>query len=90
MDPALGLRLRELLAERDLEIVSVECETPVVIGGSPIAHMMRLSTEALAEKYAATGAVSNAEIAAHVRFVDDPTCSAVHYATLRALARKRA
>jgi hypothetical protein len=52
--------------------------------------MMRLSTEQLAEKYVATGAVSKDEIAAHIRFADDPACSAVHYATVRALGRKRA
>jgi hypothetical protein len=90
MDPALGRHLTELLAERGIEIVASECETPVAIGGSPIARMMRLSTQALAEKYVATGAVSKDEIAAHVRFADDPACSAVHYATLRALGRKRA
>jgi SAM-dependent methyltransferase len=89
MDPALGIRLGELLRERDVELVSVECDEHVATGGSPIARMMRLSTEQLAEKYVATGAVSATEIQAHVRFADDPTCSAVHYATLRALGRKR-
>jgi SAM-dependent methyltransferase len=90
MDPALGLRLGELLAERGVEVVRAECETPVASGGSPIARMMRRSTEALAEKYVATGAVTKDEIAAHVRFADDPACSAVHYATCRALGTKRA
>jgi SAM-dependent methyltransferase len=90
LDPALGRRLGELLTERGIEIVAAESEAPVAAGGSPIARMMRLSTEQLAEKYAATGAVSKDEIAAHVRFADDPACSAVHYATLRALGRKRA
>jgi SAM-dependent methyltransferase len=90
MDPALGRRLGELLAERGFELVSNECETHVAPGGSPVARMMRLSTEQLAEKYAATGAVSPEQIAAHVRFADDVTCSAIHYATHRVLGRKRA
>jgi SAM-dependent methyltransferase len=90
MDHALGLRLGELLAERGVDVVSAECETHVATGGSPVARMMRLSTEQLAEKYVATGAVSRDEIAVHARFADDPACSAVHYATHRALARKRA
>jgi SAM-dependent methyltransferase len=88
MDPALGLNLARLLRERGVELVAVECETHVARGGSPIARMMRLSTQQLAEKYTATGAVTVDEIAAHLRFADDPACWAIHYATLRALGRK--
>jgi SAM-dependent methyltransferase len=90
MDPALGLRLGGLFREHGVELLSVGCDTHVARGGSPIARMMRLSTEQLAEKYVATGAVSPEQIEAHVRFADDPTCWAIHYATLRALGRKRA
>ena len=90
MDPALGLRLAKLLGERGVEILTVECETHVARGGSPIAHMMRLSTEQLSAKYAETGAVTADELAAHVRFAHDPACWAIHYATLRVLARKPA
>ena len=89
MDPALGLRLTKLLVERSVEIVRSESEIHAANGGSSLARMMRRSTEALAEKYAATGAVSADEIAAHVRFAEDPACAAIHYTTLRALGRKR-
>lgn len=90
MDPALGSRLGELLAERGVELVSVQSETHVAAGGSPVARMMQLSTEQLAEKYVATGAASADDVATHLRFAVDPSCSAIHYATLRALGRKRA
>jgi hypothetical protein len=90
MDPALGLRLASLLRERGVELSSVECETHVARGGSPMARMLRLSAEQLAEKYVATGAVSPQEIEEHLRFAEDPQCFAVHYATWRALGRKRA
>ena len=89
MDPALGQELTRFLAERDVEIVRSESEVHVASGGSPLARMMRRSTEALAEKYAATGVVSSEEIAAHIRFAEDPACGAIHYTTLRALGRKR-
>ena len=48
-----------------------------------------LSTQQLGEKYVATGAVTQGDIATHIRFADDPMCTAIHYATLRVLGRKR-
>ncbi|HEX6766310.1 MAG TPA: hypothetical protein VF103_12550, partial [Polyangiaceae bacterium] len=86
----LGHRLGDFLYERSIELVALECETQVARGGSRMARMMRLSTEQLGEKYVATGAVTPEQIRAHVRFADDPACHAIHYATFRALGRKRA
>jgi hypothetical protein len=90
MDPALGKRLSKLFEERGVELVATECDTHEARGGSPVAKMMQLSTLQLGEKYIATGEATEDDITTQVRCADDPSCSAIHYATVRALGRKRA
>lgn len=90
MDPRLGSRLPALLEARGLEIVALERESHLERGGSGVASMMRLSTQQLAEKYLATGAVNAADIEGYAAFASEPGCWGLYYATFRALCRAAA
>lgn len=87
-DPGLGARLPSLVAAAGFTVVSVEDEAHLVPGGSPIAGMMRASTEQLRGAYVATGAASDDDIEGYLRFTEDPTAWGVYYATVRVVARR--
>ena len=88
MDPALGARLPAALGKFGLTPVHVESEAHLVQGGSPMALMMRASTEQLRAKYVATGLASEDDIEGYLRFSEDPTGWGIYYATVRVLARR--
>jgi SAM-dependent methyltransferase len=88
LDPALGSNLGELVQQRGLAIRSLEADASVERGGSPLAAMMSLSAEQLADKYVATGCVTNDDVARFREFASDPACWASYYSTVRVLARK--
>lgn len=91
LDPALGRRVPCLLQQRsDLELVTIDSESSVERGGSPLARMMSLSAAQLADRYVGTGRASSDDVAGYQRFAADPSCWGIFYATVRALARKRA
>jgi SAM-dependent methyltransferase len=88
MDPALGLHLPAILAERGLTVCDVECDTHLCRGGSAIAQMMKASTEQLRDKYVGTGLADDADIEGYRCFADDPSAWGVYYATVRIRARR--
>lgn len=88
MDPRFGSRLPALLEARGLEIVALERESHLERGGSGLASMMRLSTQQLADKYVATGAVKTGDIEGYAAFASEPQCWGLYYATFRALCRQ--
>jgi SAM-dependent methyltransferase len=88
MDPALGVRLPATLAGLGLALVDVASEVHLVAGGSPMALMMRASTEQLRAKYVATGLATDADVDGYLRFAEDPTAWGIYYATVRVLARR--
>lgn len=88
MDPGFGRRLPALTAARGLELVAVENEPALERGGAPLARMMTLSARQLADKYIATGQVSQSDVDAYCAFAADPSCWGIYYATVRVLARR--
>lgn len=92
MDPRFGARLPAVLGARapELEVVALECDSPLERGGSGLANMMRLSTQQLADKYLATGVASAEDMDGYAKFASDPACWAIYYATFRALSQKGA
>ncbi|UJB71390.1 methyltransferase domain-containing protein [Acaryochloris sp. 'Moss Beach'] len=88
MDYGLGAKLPALLQPYDLQSFSVEVDTHLSQGGSGIATMMAMSTVQLAEKYIATGAVTQADIDHYGRFAEDPNAWAIYYATVGVIAQK--
>lgn len=88
MDHAFGSRLPALVQDQALELVAVENDAPIVNGGSGIAAMMAMSTEQLRAKYLATGEATEEDLERYTAFSADPTCWAIHYATVRVTVRK--
>lgn len=89
MDYSLGAKLPALLQSYDLQSISVEVDTHLSQGGSGIATMMHLSTVQLAEKYFATGEVTQTDIDNYGRFAEDPNAWAIYYATVGMIAQKQ-
>ena len=89
MDYGLGAKLPALLQSYDLQSCAVEVDTHLSQGGSGIATMMHLSTVQLAEKYFATGEVTQTDIDNYGRFAEDPNAWAIYYATVGVVAQKQ-
>jgi SAM-dependent methyltransferase len=86
LDPAFGSRLAALVERQGLRLMAVEADAGVERGGSPLAAMMSLSAEQLADKYVATGCATTDDVARYCEFARSPTCWAVYYSTVRVLA----
>ncbi|WP_299490775.1 methyltransferase domain-containing protein [Acaryochloris sp. IP29b_bin.137] len=89
MDYGLGAKLPALLQSYGLQSFAVEVDTHLSQGGSGIATMMNMSTRQLAEKYLATGAVTQADIDHYGRFAEDSNSWAIYYATVGVIAQKQ-
>ena len=88
MDDAVGLKLPALLQRSGWTDLIVENETPLSVGGSAMAAIMRMSAGQLRDKYLATGCVTASDVEAYCRFAEDPRTWAVYYATLAVSARR--
>ncbi|KAI9134337.1 class I SAM-dependent methyltransferase [Acaryochloris sp. CCMEE 5410] len=89
MDYSLGAKLPALIQAYDLQSFVVEVDTHLSQGGSGMATMMKMSTVQLAEKYLATGVVTQADIDHYGRFAEDPNTWAIYYATVSVVAQKQ-
>lgn len=87
MDYALGIKLPALFQKLGLQQLSVDNDVPLSNGGSGIATVMKISTLQLAEKYIATGEVTQADIEQYCLFSEDPNAWAIYYATIGATAQ---
>jgi len=89
LDPAFGVKLPGLLQDMGLVNLTVDNDTPLVQGGSPMATIMKLSAHQLAERYLATGRVTKTDLTRYVRFAEDPDSWAVYHATVAVMAQKK-
>lgn len=90
MDYALGIKLPAILQEFGLQQLSVENDTPLSNGGSGVATVMKMSALQLAEKYIATGRVTEEDIKNYCLFANDERAWAIYYATVGVIAQKAA
>ncbi|KAM3094827.1 class I SAM-dependent methyltransferase [Phormidesmis sp. 146-35] len=81
MDYALGIKLPAIFQQLGLQPL-VENDVPISPGGSGIASVMKLSTLQLADKYIATGEVTQEDIEQYCLFADDRNSWAIYYATI--------
>lgn len=88
MDYALGINLPAICQKRGLQKLSVENDAKLSRGGSYMAKMMKMSTMQLAQKYVATGEVSNSDIEKYCLFADDPHTWAIYHGTVGIIAQK--
>jgi len=89
MDYAFGLTLPDIFTVRDLDMLTLENDAPIVRGGTPLASMMGLSAHQLREKYVATGLATAEDIECYRAFAADEKCWAIYHGTVRALGTKR-
>lgn len=88
LDPGYGLTLPEKVAATGLRVVEVDSRIHLARGGSLMARMMATSTNALADKYIATGEATQADIDQYVLNANDDQHWAVYYATISVIATK--
>ena len=84
----LGKILPRCLAQLGSELLDVQCWSPVVRGGSPIAKMMRMSTVQLSSKYQSTGLVTAEDLQHYEEFTRDTNAWGLYHSTVRVLARR--
>jgi len=89
LDPAFGVKLPGLLQDMGLVNLTLDNDTPLVQGGSPMATIMKLSAHQLAERYLATGRVTKTDLTRYVRFAKDPDSWAVYHATVAVMTQKK-
>jgi ubiquinone/menaquinone biosynthesis C-methylase UbiE len=82
MDFALGAKLPAILQRFSLQQLFVENDAPIANGGSGIATVMKMSTQQLAQKYIATGEVTQEDIERYCAFSEDQNTWAIYYATV--------
>jgi len=91
MDPGLGsglgLALESAFAST-VEVVTLRLTPHVEPGGSPLSHMMWLSTRALAEKYIETGCADGSDITRYEEFSHRADCWGLYYATGSLVGRR--
>lgn len=88
IDWAIGRRLPALFQERGLRGVRVTTDLPLAPGGAPVASVMRLSVQHIADRLVATGTVSRADLDAFICRAADPRCWMYHYATVAVSGQK--
>lgn len=88
LDYSFGIRLPSLLQELGLKHIEVENDVPISPGGSDVATMMKLSALQLAEKYIATGKVSQEDIHKYCQFAENQTSWGVYLATVGVIGQK--
>jgi ubiquinone/menaquinone biosynthesis C-methylase UbiE len=88
VDWAMARRLPELFRDSGLRAVRATTDLPLVAGGAPVATVMRLSVQHIAEKLVETGAAAREDIDAFLRNAADPQCWMYHYATVAVSGRK--
>jgi len=89
MDYALGVKLPAILQEFGLQQLFVENDASLANGGSGVATVMKISTLQLAEKYIATGIVTQEDIEKYCRFADNRNAWAIYYTTVGVVAQKK-
>ena len=86
LDPAFGLTLPQKIAAMGLEILRVDSRIHLHRGGDTMARMMGHSTNALRDKYVATGKCDESDIDAYIEHSMDPNFWAVYYSTAAVVA----
>ncbi len=87
LDPAYGLRLPEKLQAAGFEVIHAEAALHLCPGNSAIAKMMAASTDALREKYLATGEAEEADLEIYITNAAKPKHWSVYYTTVSVIAR---
>ncbi len=88
LDPGYGLSLPGKIAAQGFSIVDVDSRIHLAQGDTCIARMMGASTQALADKYIATGEATAADIDAYIRNTKNEQFWSVYYATVSVIATK--
>lgn len=88
IDAALGVKLPAILQNLGLQKLSIENDTPLSVGNSGMATIMRMSTVQLAEQYLATGEATAHDIQEYCRFAENPQTWAIYYATVGITAQQ--
>lgn len=88
LNPAFGVQLPKLVQELGLNQLTVENDTPIAQGGSPLSTIMKLSAYQLKDRYLATGMITTRDITRYGRFAEDPTTWAIYHGTIVVSARK--
>ncbi len=87
MEYAVGLRLPSVMQGHGFKNLKIENDAPLVNGNTGVAHIMKLSTRQLREKYLATGDANEQDIEAYCQFAEDVNCWGVYYATIGVIAQ---
>jgi SAM-dependent methyltransferase len=88
VDWAMGRRLPELFGASGLRTIRATADLPLVPGGAPVATVMRLSVQHIAEKLIGTGVASREDVADFLRHTADPLRWMYHYATVAVSGQK--
>jgi hypothetical protein len=82
VDWSMGRRLPELFGRCGLRAVRATTDLPLVPGGGPVATVMRLSVQHIADKLVGTGVAARQDIDDFLRHTADPQRWMYHYATV--------
>lgn len=88
LNPAYGLSLPQKLVQNGFEILDVQSKLHLAPGGSPVAKVMRKSTEALAEKYIDTGKANAFDIKQYIANTEDEQYWSIYYSTISVIAKR--
>jgi 2-polyprenyl-3-methyl-5-hydroxy-6-metoxy-1,4-benzoquinol methylase len=88
LDPAFGLAVPHRVSHAGLEVREVDARMHFHHGGDTLARMMGHSTNALREKYIATGEADAVDIEKYIENSMNPTFWAMYYSTVTVVARR--
>ena len=87
IDCAAGLKLPAALQTLGVEILRVDNDAPLVVGGSSVANMMRMCAEQFRDEYIATNEATAEDVDAYCEWAKNPDTWAIYYSTIAVTAR---
>lgn len=88
LDPGYGKRAVPMVSDVGLSISYIEYVGHLEAGRGPVAMVMADSTDALRDKYVATGEATGDDVDRYIRGAQDAVSFANYYSTVRVLARR--
>lgn len=88
LDPGYGKRAVPMLSDVGFSVSHIEYVGHLEAGRGPVAMVMADSTNALQDKYVATGEATGDDVDRYIRGAQDPDSFANYYSTVRVLARR--
>lgn len=86
LDPGYGKRLPLALARCGFQVTRVDARSHLEPGGGPVASVMADSTQALRDKYVATGEAIHDDVDRYITAARDPASWALYYSTVGVVA----